>query len=95
MNILKVNGDPDTGQPLTENVLWYIYDQIAESDGYVNASKVLVTYSDINNDGIPDDPDIFNTVVQPDVNNDPPTKFVFFNKTLLCYFRRIDMFFVY
>lgn len=81
VNILKVNGDPDTGQPLTENVLWYIYDQIAESDGYVDASKVLVTYSDINNDGVPDDPDIFNTVVQPDVNNDPPTKFVFFEKT--------------
>lgn len=81
VSVLKVNGDPDTGLPLTENILWYIYDQVAESDGYVDASKVLVTYSDINNDGVPDNPDIFNTIVQPDVNNNPPSKFVFFAKT--------------
>ena len=79
VNILKVNGYPDTGYPLTEDVLWYIYNQIAESDGYIDASKVLVTYSDSNNDGVPDDPDIFNTVVQPDVNT--TDKFVFFVKT--------------
>jgi hypothetical protein len=68
INVLKVNGNPDTGFPLTENVLFYIYNQIAESDGYVDASKILVTYSDINNDGVPDDPDIFNSVVQPIVD---------------------------
>jgi hypothetical protein len=79
VNILKVNGYPDTGYPLSENVLWYIYNQIAESDGYVDASKVLVTYSDSNNDGVPDDPDIFTMVVQPDVNT--TQKFVFFVKT--------------
>jgi hypothetical protein len=79
VKVLKVNGDPDTGAPLSEDVIWNIYDQIAESDGYVDASKVLVTYSDINNDGVPDDPDIFNTVVQPDIN--PLRKYVFFIKT--------------
>ena len=79
VGVLKVNGDPDTGEPLTKNILWYIYDQIAESDGYVDASKVLVTYSDTNNDGVPDDPDIFNIVVEPDIN--PTTKFVYFVKT--------------
>ncbi len=79
VNVLKVNGNPDTGEPLTKNVLWYVYNQIAESDGYVDTSKVLVTYSDSNNDGVPDDPDIFNTVVEPDV--DPTHKFVYFVKT--------------
>ncbi len=79
VSLLKVNGYPDSGLPLTENILWYIYDQVAESDGYVDASKVLVTYSDSNDDGVPDDPDIFNTVVQPDTN--PTQKFVYFIKT--------------
>lgn len=79
VSLLKVNGYPDSGLPLTENILWYIYDQVAESDGYVDASKVLVTYSDSNDDGVPDDPDIFNTVVQPDTN--PTQKFVYFLKT--------------
>jgi hypothetical protein len=78
VNILKVNGDPDTSEPLQQNILWYIYNQVAESDGYVDNSKVLVTYSDVNDDGVPDNPDIFTTVVQPDVNTN--TKIVYFVK---------------
>lgn len=79
VNILKVNGDPDTSEPLQQNILWYIYNQIAESDGYVDNSKVLVTYSDVNDDGVPDNPDIFTTIVEPDVNSN--TKLVYFVKT--------------
>ena len=79
INLLKVNGDPDTGVPLAENIEWYIYNQVTESDGYVDASKVLLTFSDINDDGIPDNPDIFTTVVEPTVN--PNTKYVFLKKT--------------
>ena len=79
VNVLKVNGYPDTGYPLPENITWFIYDQVAESDGYVDASKVLVTYSDSNDDGVPDNPDIFDIIVQPTVNVN--SKFVFFAKT--------------
>lgn len=79
VNILRVNGDPDTGVPLQQNVPWFIYNQLAESDGYVDNSKVLITYSDSNDDGVPDNPDIFETVVQPTV--DVNSKFVYFVKT--------------
>jgi hypothetical protein len=58
VNVLKVNGDPDTGAPYTNNLPWFIYGQIAESDGYVDQSKVLITYSDYDDDGVPDNPDI-------------------------------------
>ena len=80
VDLLKVNGDPDTGAPLSENVLWYITDQPAESDGYVNNSKVLVSFSDTNNDGVPDNPDIFEIVVQP-TGVQSTEKYVFFVKT--------------
>lgn len=79
VNVLRVNGDPDSGVPLQQNVQWFIYNQLAESDGYVDNSKVLVTYSDSNDDGVPDNPDIFTTIVQPDINTD--TKYVYFVKT--------------
>ena len=79
VNVLKVNGDPDTGTPYTNNILWYIYDQIAESDGYVDGSKALITFSDTDDDGVPDNPDIFTTIVQPSV--DPLTKYVYLQKT--------------
>jgi len=65
VNILKLNGNANTGQPLPENYLWFIYDQIVESDGYVDASRVLVTYSDQNDNGVPDDPDLFQNLVMP------------------------------
>lgn len=79
VNVLKVNGDIDTGAALENNILWFIYDQLAESDGYVDASKVLVTYSDVNDDGVPDNPDIFSIVVNPTVN--PDSKLVYFIKS--------------
>jgi len=78
VNVLKVNGNPDTGAPYTNNYPWYIYGQIAESDGYVDNSKALITFSDFDDDGVPDDPDIFNTIVQPDT--DPLEKFIYLQK---------------
>jgi len=79
VNVLKVNGDPDTNQPLQENITWFIDNQVAESDGYVDNSKVLITFADSNYNGVPDNPDIFKTIVQPDV--DVAKKLVFFQKT--------------
>jgi len=78
INVLKINGDPDTNYPLESDVNWFIYNQAVESDGYVDSSKVLVTYADRNDDGVPDNPDIFNLVVEPNVNAD--TKLVYFIK---------------
>lgn len=65
VKILKVNGNADTGTPLTNDILLNVYDQIPESDGYVDSSKILVTYSDDNANGIPDNPDAFNSAVLP------------------------------
>jgi hypothetical protein len=65
INVLRINGNANTGQPLPENYLWFVYDQVVESDGYVDARKVLITYSDQNDNGVPDDPDIFQNLVMP------------------------------
>lgn len=65
VKVLKVNGNANTNQPLPDDYLFYVYNQIIESDGYVDNSKVLVTYSDVNDNGAPDDPDIFQNLVMP------------------------------
>lgn len=80
VDLLKVNGDPDTGAPLSQNIMWYIEDQPSEADGYVNNRKVLITFSDTNNDGVPDNPDIFDTVVKP-TGVAATEKYVFLEKT--------------
>ena len=65
VKILKVNGNANTGTPLTNDISLNIYSQTPESDGYIDSRKVLVSYSDDNVNDIPDDPDVFNTIVLP------------------------------
>jgi hypothetical protein len=49
-------------------------------DGLVDDFQVVVSYEDLNNDGITDDPDFFDEIVAPSVN--PNSKYVFFEKTV-------------
>ena len=60
---------------------WYIYKSIIETDGYQNQNKVLVTFTDVNIDGVPDNPDLFDLVVAPNLG-DPMQKLVFFQQQL-------------
>jgi hypothetical protein len=55
-----------------------IIDQPVQPDGYVDDYQVLVSWQDNDADGVPDDPDFFNTIVAPNVN--PTTKNVFFQQ---------------
>lgn len=70
-------GEPIYGLlPLGVDYVWYIYKNIVESDGYENQKKILVTFPDSNEDGIPDNPDLFDIVVAPDTSD----KYVFFEE---------------
>jgi hypothetical protein len=61
--------------------IWNVYKSIVESDGYINNTKVLVTFSDENDDGIPDNPDIFDVIVNYQTNNTiSRNKLVFFEE---------------
>lgn len=76
IRLLKSNSSPDSAAPLAQDINWHIYKSYIDVDGYVNKDKIFVTFADSNNDGIPDNPDLFNTVVSPGVNVN--NKYVFF-----------------
>lgn len=78
VKILKINSAPDSTSPLGQDQIWYVSDNVVEADGYINNTRVLVTFPDSNNDGIPDNPDLFTNYIQPNVN--PNKKFVFFQQ---------------
>jgi hypothetical protein len=67
INILNINTNPDSVYPLGVNYGFNVYSNIVGTDGYQDQSNVLVTYTDTNGDGIPDNPDIFDYVVSPKV----------------------------
>jgi len=78
ITVLKINQSPDSTAPIGQDIDWQIYENIVSSDGYRDPTRVLVTFPDSNNDGVPDDPDLFDTVVNPTVNANK--KLVFFKQ---------------
>jgi hypothetical protein len=79
VNVLKTNSKPDSSLPLASDTRMRIVGQPVQSDGYVDDYQVLVSFQDSDIDGVPDNPDIFDTVVSPTTN--PNNKYVFFVKT--------------
>jgi RNase P/RNase MRP subunit p29 len=79
INVLKVNAQPDNPNPLGLDYSWYVYKNVTDVDGFQNPNKILVTFSDSNNDGIPDNPELFEFLVGPDTNTDQ--KYVYFQNT--------------
>ena len=47
---------------------WNIYNNVIEADGYQNPKRVLVTYADSDNDSIPDNPYLFDEIVDNNQN---------------------------
>jgi hypothetical protein len=64
VKILEVNKNPQGTGLLAHDVNWWVRGQVLDTDGFVNSGKVYLSYSDKNDDGVPDDPDIFDMVVE-------------------------------
>jgi hypothetical protein len=79
VKILKVNSQPDSSAALGLDYDWYIYKNIIEVDGYENPNKIYITFPDTNNDGVPDNPELFELIVAPNINTD--SKYVYFQDT--------------
>jgi len=79
INVLKTNSLPGTSLPLNTDVKLDIIGQPVQSDGFVDDFQVQISFSDFDNDGVADDPDYFQELVQPTVN--PTSKLVFFQQT--------------
>lgn len=80
ITVLKINSLPDSSYPLGNDYNWAVHKNIVESDGYTNANKILVTYTDSNFDGIPDNPELFEIIIDPLVN--VTDKFVYFQEVI-------------
>jgi hypothetical protein len=59
-------------------ISWQVVDTVTESDGYQDNRKVEMGFYDDDDDGVVDNPEIFDIIVEPDTN--VTTKFVFFEK---------------
>jgi hypothetical protein len=76
IKILRTNTLPDSTSSLFYSQIYRVWNRVVESDGFEDNRKIYVTFPDDNLDEVPDDPDLFNTLVAPSVN--PQNKFVYF-----------------
>ena len=75
ISVLSVNTEPDALTSFNQNFDWEIVNEYLGSDGYIDTKKISISFFDTDEDGVVDDPEIFKTIVRPDVNN--TQKFVF------------------
>ena len=62
VKILGINTTPNANVALGQDVSWQIYNTVTATDGYVDNTKILVTFPTTQVVGVPDNPDLFYTV---------------------------------
>jgi hypothetical protein len=80
VKILKTNSIVSTGNSVGYPITWQVVDTVIETDGFQDNRKVKVGFYDDDDDGIVDNPEIFDIIVEPTLSES--TKFVFFEKYL-------------
>ena len=78
IKILDINTKPQTNIPFTTSFDWNISGAYRDKEGYVDSRKIQIEFFDLDNDGVIDDPDLFNQIVEP--NTDPQSKLIFLKR---------------
>ena len=75
ISVLNVNTKPDSIEPFNRTFDWEIVAEYRDTQGYVDSKKIEISFFDEDNDGIVDDPEIFDQIVKQETN--PQDKLVF------------------
>ena len=78
VKILKTNSIVSTGNSIGYPITWQVVDTVTEADGFQDNRKVKVGFYDDDDDGVVDNPELFDIIVEPTLSES--TKFVFFEK---------------
>jgi len=78
ISVLNINTLPDSISPSTVDYDWEIIEEFRDAEGYVDSKKIQVSFFDEDDDGVVDDPQIFEEIVKPTVN--PTQKYIFQKK---------------
>ena len=79
ISVLNINKKPDSISPFTTDYNWEVVEEYRDAEGYVDSSKIQVSFFDEDDDGVVDDPEMFDRLVAETVN--PLTKYIFQLKT--------------
>ena len=63
IDILNINRKPGELTPFTRDFNWTITDAYRDAEGYLDSRKIQVQFIDLDDDGVVDDPDMFEQIV--------------------------------
>lgn len=63
INVLSVNSTPNSNIGYSEDVDFQIVDTVTQENGYMDGSRVLITSSEVDSNGIPLNPNAYRTLV--------------------------------
>lgn len=78
ISVLSINKKPDSTDSFTVDFDWEIKEEFRDAEGYVNSKKIQVSFFDSDDDGVVDDPQIFEEIVDETTN--PTEKYIFLRK---------------
>ena len=78
VKILKTNSIVSTGNSVGYPMTWQVVDVITEADGFQDNRKIKVGFFDADDDGVVDNPELFDIFVEPTLSES--TKFIFQEK---------------
>ena len=81
ITVLDVNTQPNNTLPFTNNLHWDVVGEYNGLDGYVDSKKIIISFADLDNNGIVDNPQLFVDIVDPATL--PLTKFIIQQKYLI------------
>ena len=75
IQVMSINTQPDSTSPFTTDYDWQIVEEYRDREGYVDTKKIQVSFFDSDDDGVVDDIDIFDEIVDESTN--PTDKYIF------------------
>jgi|TARA_B110000908_G_scaffold172771_1_gene243010 hypothetical protein len=78
IEVLNINNKPDVSTPFTSNYNWEIVKEYRDAEGYVDSKRIEVSFFDADDDGVIDNPQGFDDIVDETTN--ASTKFIFQKK---------------
>jgi hypothetical protein len=74
LKVLSINTQPDQLIPFTQDLTWQIVSEYIGEDGYIDPTKIVITFADVDGNGIVDNPQLFLDIVNPSTN--PLNKYI-------------------
>jgi len=80
ITVLNINTQPDDIVPFTVDFDWEVVEEYRDAEGYVDSKKIQISFFDEDDDGVVDNPQLFEDIVNEEVS--PLSKYVFLEKII-------------